>query len=73
MESSVKHNLLLSLAYAVTLSIAAYALAWGLFTTHGELDVSSATAFSIAAWTFVVVLIGSMIRFAIKGADTRRK
>ncbi len=72
MESSVKRNLLRSLVYALVLSGAAYALAWGLFTTHGELDVSAGTAFSIAAWTFVIVLIGSMILFA-RSADTPRK
>ena len=49
------------------------ALSLGLFTTHGELDVSSGTALSIAVWTFVVVLIGSMIRFAVRSADPRRK
>jgi uncharacterized membrane protein len=73
MASSVRSNLLRSLAYAMVLSIGAYALAWGLFTTHGELDVSSGTALSIAVWTFVVVLIGSMIRFAVRSADPRRK
>jgi hypothetical protein len=73
MESWVKRSLVRSLAYAMAVSIAAYALSWGLFITHGELDVSPRTALTIAIWTFVVVLFVSAVVFAAKGADTRQK
>jgi hypothetical protein len=73
MGSWLKRSLVRSLVYAVALSIAAYALSWGLFITHGELGVSPSIALSVALWTFVIVLLGGVVLFAAKGADARRK
>jgi hypothetical protein len=73
MQSWAKRSLLRGLAYALVLSIAAYALSWGLFITHEELGVSPGVALTIAIWTFVIVLLGSVVLFAARSADARRK
>lgn len=66
-----QRNLVLSLALGVAGGLAAYALAWGLFATHPELGMESRNALTIAAWTAPLVFIGSMIYFAVRGAQRR--
>lgn len=73
MPSFLTLNILRSLMLALGASIAVYALAWGLFTTHQELEVSGRAAFSLAAWTFPIVFVGSLIVYAAKGAGSRRQ
>ncbi len=66
-----KRNLVLSLALGVGGGLAAYALAWGLFTTHPELGMESGNAFSIAAWTAPLVFLGSLIYFSLREGQRR--
>jgi ABC-type antimicrobial peptide transport system permease subunit len=72
MQPLLKRNLLLSLSYAVGAALAAYALAWGLFTTHSELGVPTSTALPIAAWVLPIVFVGSIIVLAARSASARR-
>ena len=60
-----------SLLLALAGGLAAYALTWGLFTTHPELGMETERAFAIAAWTAPVVFLGSLIYFAVRAADRR--
>lgn len=72
MQHLAKRNLLLSLILAVGASLAAYALSWGLFITHGELQIPSGTALTIAAWTLPITFLLSLIIFAARSAGARR-
>lgn len=66
-----KRNLILSLLLGLAGGIAAYALAWGLFTTHPELGMESGSARMIAAWTVPLVLLGSLIYFFVREGERR--
>ncbi|MFY9561489.1 MAG: hypothetical protein WAQ52_14745 [Terriglobales bacterium] len=66
-----KRNLVLSLVLGIAGGLAAYALAWGLFTTHQELGMDSRNALTIAAWTAPLVFLGSLIYFAIRASERR--
>ncbi len=66
-----KRNLVLSLAMGIAGGLAAYALAWGLFTTHPELGMESRSALTIAAWTAPLVFLGSLIYFAVRSSERR--
>ena len=66
-----KRNLVLSLAIGIAGGLAAYALAWGLFTTHPELGMESRGALTIAAWAAPLVFLGSLIYFAIREGQRR--
>jgi lipopolysaccharide export LptBFGC system permease protein LptF len=66
-----KRNLVLSLVMGLAGGVAAYALAWGLFTTHPELGMESGHAFTIAAWTAPLVFLGSLIYFAVREGQRR--
>ena len=66
-----KRNLVLSLVMGLAGGVAAYALAWGLFTTHPELGMESGQAFTIATWTAPLVFLGSLIYFAVREGQRR--
>ncbi len=67
----LKRNLVISLALGLAGGLAAYALAWGLFTTHSELGIEPKNALTIAAWTAPLVFIGSLIYFALRSGERR--
>jgi len=64
-----KRNLALSLLLGLGGGLAAYALAWGLFTTHPELGMEAASGRSIALWVAPLVFLGSLIYFAARNRD----
>jgi lipopolysaccharide export LptBFGC system permease protein LptF len=66
-----KRSLILSLGLGIAGGLAAYALAWGLFTTHPELGMESKNALVIAAWTAPLAFLGSLIYFAVRSAERR--
>ena len=66
-----KRNLVLSVAIGIAGGLAAYALAWGLFTTHPELGIESINALVIAAWIAPLVFLGSLIYFAVREGQRR--
>jgi len=66
-----KRNLVLSVAIGIAGGLAAYALAWGLFTTHPELGIESRNALVIAAWIAPLVFLGSLIYFAVREGQRR--
>jgi hypothetical protein len=66
-----KRNLVLSLAIGIAGGLAAYALAWGLFTTHPELGMESRHALTVAAWAAPLVFLGSLIYFAVREGQRR--
>ena len=66
-----KRNLVLSLVFGIAGGLAAYTLAWGLFVTHPELGMESASARSIAAWIAPLVFLGSLIYFAVRQSRDR--
>jgi hypothetical protein len=72
MNPLLRRNLLRSFLWGVGLSIAAYALTWGLVTTHEELGISTRAAVSVALWTFPIVFACSALFYIVKGAATRR-
>ena len=61
-----QRNLLLSLAIGIAGGVAAYLLAWGLFATHQELGMNSATALTISLWTAPPVFLASLIYFLVR-------
>lgn len=68
---SFKRNLVVSFALGIAGGLAAYALAWGLFTTHQELGMEPKSALTIAAWTAPLVFLGSLIYFALRSSERR--
>lgn len=66
-----KRILLLSVLIGVGAGLAAYGLAWGLFTTHQELGMDSRGALTIAAWVAPLAFLVSLIYFAIRNAGRR--
>lgn len=66
-----KRNLLLSVLIGLGAGLAAYVLAWGLFTTHQELGMESRSALAIAAWTAPLAFAASLIYFAARHAGRR--
>jgi hypothetical protein len=66
-----RRNLVFSLLLGVGGGFAAYALAWGLFTTHPELGMEVDSALSIAAWTAPLFFLGSLIYFAVRSGQRR--
>ena len=63
---SFKRNLVLSLLMGIGGGLAAYVLAWGLFTTHPELGMEVGSALSIAVWTAPLIFMGSLVYFAVR-------
>jgi len=56
----------LSLLLGVAGGLAAYFLAWGLFTTHPELGMEPGRGRVIALWVAPVVFLASLIYFAAR-------
>jgi ABC-type antimicrobial peptide transport system permease subunit len=71
MEPLLKQNLLRSFLLSLGISLAAFVLTWGLFTTHGELGISSHAALSVGIWTFPVAFVCSLLFYAVKSAARR--
>lgn len=66
-----KRNLAVSLAFGIAGGLAAYALGWGLFTTHQELGMDSKSALTLAAWTAPIVFLASLVYFGLRSAGRR--
>jgi hypothetical protein len=64
-----KRNFVLSVLLGLAGGLAAYALAWGLFTTHPELGMEPASGRSIALWVAPLIFLGSLIYFAARNRD----
>jgi hypothetical protein len=64
-----KRNLALSLLLGLGGGLAAYALAWGLFTTHPELGMEPASGRAIALCVAPLIFLGSLIYFAARNRD----
>jgi hypothetical protein len=64
-----KRNLALSLLLGLGGGLAAYALAWGLFTTHPELGMEPANGRAIAVWAAPLIFLSSLIYFAARNRD----
>jgi hypothetical protein len=69
LRMAFKRNLALSLLLGLGGGLAAYALAWGLFTTHPELGMEPASGRSIALWVAPLIFLGSLIYFATRNPD----
>jgi hypothetical protein len=63
---AIKHSLCLSLLLGLAGGLAAYALAWGLFTTHPELGMEPGSGRTIALWVAPLIFLGSLIYFAAR-------
>jgi hypothetical protein len=72
MEPLLKRSIYRSLTVSLVTSIAVYVIALGFFTTHEEVNVPTGAAFPLAAWSFPVVFLLSLVFFAVKGAGARR-
>jgi hypothetical protein len=72
MEPLLKRSIVRSLTVSFVVCIAIYLVALGFFTTHEEANVPTAAAFPLAAWSFPVVFIVSLVFFAVKGAGARK-
>lgn len=72
-EPALKHCLLLSFGVALTASVAAYVLAYFLFTIHEEIGISSDAALPIAAWTFPIVFLGTIIGYMARKAGLGKR
>jgi len=68
---SFKRNLAISIALGVAGGLVAYALAWGLFTTHQELDMNSGNAAAMAAWTAPIVFLASLVYLTVRSSSRR--
>lgn len=58
MEPTIKRSLWVSFGLALMASVAAYFLAFFLFTIHEEIGISADAALPIAGCTFPIVLLG---------------
>ena len=61
-----KRSFGLSLLLALAGGLSAYALAWGLFTTHPELGMEPASGRVIAFAVAPLIFLGSLIYFAAR-------
>jgi hypothetical protein len=69
LRMAFKRNLALSLLLGLGGGLGAYALAWGLFTTHPELGMEPASGRAIALWVAPLIFFGSLIYFAARNRD----
>jgi hypothetical protein len=67
--TAFKRNLALSFLLGLAGGLAAYALAWGLFTMHPELGMDPASGRVIALWVAPLVFLGSLIYVAARNRD----
>ena len=63
---AIKRSLVLSLLLGLGGGLAAYGLAWGLFTTHPELGMEPASGRAIGLWVAPLIFLGSLIYFAAR-------
>lgn len=68
---SFQRNLVSSLSLGLAAGLAAYLLAWGLFTTHQEVGMDSGSALAMALWTMPLVFVGSLVYFAVRSSKRR--
>jgi hypothetical protein len=66
---TLKRNLVLSILLGIAGGLCAYALAWGLFTTHPELGIEPARGLAIALWVTPLVFLGSLIYFSVRSRN----
>jgi len=71
-ELALKHSLSLSFGVALIASVAAYVLAYFLFTIHEEIGVSADAALPIALWTFPIMFLGTLIGYLARKAGPGR-
>jgi hypothetical protein len=72
-ETTIKRSLLLSFGLALMAAVAAYFLAFLLFTIHEEIGISADAALPIAGCTFPIVFLGSLTAFLAKRVGGRRR
>jgi hypothetical protein len=72
-EPTIKRSFWLSLGLAVMVSVAAYFLAFFLFTIHEEIGISAGAALPIAGCTFPIVFLGSLIACLAKRVGGRSR
>lgn len=72
-EPALKHCLALSFGVALTASVAAYVLAYFLFTIHEEIGISSDAALPIAVWTFPIMFLGTLIDYLARKVGIGRR
>jgi hypothetical protein len=70
-EPTIKRSLWLSLGLALMAAVAAYFLAFFLFTIHEEIGISSDAALPIAGCTFPIVFLGSLAVLLVKRVGGR--
>lgn len=61
-----QRNFVLSLLLGLAGGLSAYALAWGLFTTHPELGMEPGSGRAIALWVAPLIFLGSLIYFSAR-------
>jgi hypothetical protein len=72
-EPTIKRSPWLSFGLALMASVAAYFMAFFLFTIHEEIGVSADAALPIAVCTFPMVFLGSPIAYLVKRAGGRSR
>ena len=73
MEPTIKRSLWLSFGLALMASVAAYFLAFFVFTIHEEIGISTDAALPIAGCTFPIVFLGSLIAYRVKAVGGRSR
>ena len=73
MEPTIKRSLWLSFGLALMASVAAYFLAFSLFTIHEEIGISADAALPIAGCTFPIVFLGSLVAYPVKKVSGRSR
>jgi len=72
-EPTIKRSLWVSFGLALMASVAAYFLAFFLFTIHEEIGISTDAALPIAGCTFPIVFLGSLIGYLVKKVGGRSR
>ena len=72
-EPRIKRSLWVSFGLALMASVAAYFLAFFLFTIHEEIGISTDAALPIAGCTFPIVFLGSLIGCLVKKVRGRSR
>ncbi len=60
-----------SVLLGVAGGVAAYALAWGLFTTHPEIGMDPRSARAVALWAAPLVFLASLIYFGVRASGRK--
>jgi hypothetical protein len=72
-KPTIKRSLSVSFGLALMASVAAYFLAFFLFTIHEEIGISAGAALPIAGCTFPIVFLGSLIGCLVKKVGGRSR